>query len=399
MRLLADWIDEFVDLTSHLPSPTLFRKWVAISALAGVLERKVWVKTMNMELYPNLYIVLVGPPGVGKTVATSIVEDLWRSLPGLHVAPKSVSKASLIDSLAEAKRSKTIIDGNQSKHLDFNSLLVNAGELGVLIPQYDPEFMNILTDIWDGRTYEERRRSKDLHIIIKRPQLNILAATTPSYLNQTLPEGAWDQGFLSRTFLIFSGDTTLVDIFADNETDFDKYAKVKADLRSISDMVGVFNFEPEARDAVRSWHLNGRQPEPDHPKLIHYNIRRTQQLLKLCMVASASRGQDMFIRVVDFERALNWMVEAEYAMAEIFKALGARGDGQIIEEAYHYLYKIYMATKEPIYENRLIAFVSERVPAYNVLRIIEIMEKGGKIEKAIHPKTGMLGWVPRARVI
>lgn len=399
MRLLHDWIDEFVELTSHLPSPELFRKWVAISAVAGVLERKVWVKTMNMELYPNLYVVLVGPPGVGKTVATSLVEELWRSINGLHVAPKSVSKASLIDSLAEAKRNKTIIDGNQSKHLEYNSLLVNAGELGVLIPQYDSEFMNILTDIWDGRTYEERRRSKDLHITIKRPQLNILAATTPSYLNQTLPEGAWDQGFLSRTFLIFSGDTTLVDIFSDQDTDFDKFSKIKSDLRAISDIVGLFKFEPEARDAIRNWHLGGRLPEPDHPKLVHYNIRRTQQLLKLCMVASASRGSDTFIRLVDYQRALGWMLEAEVAMNEIFKALGARGDGQVIEEAYHYLYKIFMATSEPVAENRLIGFVSEKVPAYNVLRIIDVMEKSGRIEKGINSKTGILGWKPKPRVV
>jgi hypothetical protein len=399
MRLLADWIDEFVDLTSHLPSPQLFRKWVAISAIAGVLERKVWVKTMNMELHPNLYVVLVGPPGVGKTVATSLVEDLWRSITGLHVAPKSVSKASLIDSLAEAKRTKTIIDGSNSKHMEYNSLLVNAGELGVLIPQYDPEFMNILTDIWDGRVYEERRRSKDLHIIIKKPQLNILAATTPSYLNQTLPEGAWDQGFLSRTFLIFSGETTIVDIFSDQETDFDKFAKIKSDLRNISDIVGLFKFEPEAREAIRNWHLTGRKPEPDHPKLVHYNIRRTQQLLKLCMVAAASRGSDLIIRLADYQRALGWILEAEVAMGEIFKALGARGDGQVIEEAYHYLYKIFMATTEPVAENRLVGFVSEKVPAYNVLRIIDVMEKSGRIEKGINSKTGVLGWKPKTRVV
>ena len=200
MRILNNWIDEFVELTNHLPSPLLFRKWAGRSAIAGVLERKVWVRTMNMELYPNLYVVLTGPPGVGKTVATSLVEDLWRAIPGLPVAPKSVTKPSLIDALADAKRSKVYIDGNQSSHLNYNSLLLNAGELGVLIPSYDSEFMNILTDLWDCRMYEEKRRGNNLHVTIPKPQLNMLAATTPAYLNQTLPEAAWDQGFLSAPF-------------------------------------------------------------------------------------------------------------------------------------------------------------------------------------------------------
>lgn len=398
MRQLTDWVTEFLNCTTHLPSPELFRKWAAISAIAGVLERKVWVKTMNMELYPNLYVVLTGPPGVGKTVSTSIIEELWRSLTGLHVAPKSITKPSLIDALNDAKRSATVIDGNGSKYLNFNSLLVNAGELGVLIPQYDSDFMNILTDIWDGRVYEERRRSKDLHIKIEKPQLNILAATTPSYLNQTLPEGAWDQGFLSRTFLIFSGETNLVDIFAEDSLDMERFTKLKSDLRSIKEIIGQYAFDPEAKNAIRSWHMAGGPPRPDHPKLVHYNIRRTQQLLKLCMVASASRGGDLLITLENYQTALGWLLEAEVAMADIFKALGAKGDGSVIEDTWHYIYKIFMATKEPISEHRLIQYVSEKVPAYNVMRIIEIMERAGQIEKAITEK-GLPGWKPRPKLV
>lgn len=393
MRQLGNWITEFLDLTDHLPSPELFRKWTAISAIAGVLERKVWVKTMNMELYPNLYVVLVGPPGVGKTVATSVVEEFWRGITGLHVAPKSISKASLIDSLNDAKRTKTIIDGNNSKHLTYNSLLVNAGELGVLIPQYDPDFMNILTDIWDGRVYEERRRAKDLHIKIDRPQLNILAATTPSYLNQTLPEGAWDQGFLSRTFLIYSGETSLVDIFAEDLIDPDKQQKLRIDLRAIGDLMGQFGWEPAAREALRNWHLSGGMPRPEHPKLTHYIIRRTQQLLKLCMVASAARGEDKIISIEDYNVALSWLLEAEVHMEEIFKALGAKGDGQVMEEAWHFLYKIYMATKEPVPEHRLINFLSEKLPSFSVLRVVDLMERRRMMTKGI-TASGMMGWKP-----
>lgn len=396
MRILNNWIDEFVELTNHLPSPLLFRKWAGISAIAGVLERKVWVRTMNMELYPNLYVVLTGPPGVGKTVATSLVEDLWRAIPGLPVAPKRVTKPSLIDALADAKRSKVYIDGNQSSHLNYNSLLLNAGELGVLIPSYDSEFMNILTDLWDCRMYEEKRRGNNLHVTIPKPQLNMLAATTPAYLNQTLPEAAWDQGFLSRTFLIFSGDTTLVDIFADGETDQDKYSKLRSDLKDINSLVGQYNFSTEARDVIRNWHMAGGHPRPEHPKLVHYIIRRTQQLLKLAMVATASRGDERLITLEDVQTAMGWLMEAEVAMEDIFKAMGAKGDGKIIEEAWHYIYKIFMAKKEPIPEHRLINFFAERTPAYNVTRMIEIMERSRWIEKRI-TKAGLPGWEPLAK--
>lgn len=402
MRQLKNWIDGFVEGTEHLPSPSLFRKWAGIACIAGVLERKVWVKTMHSKLFPNMYTILVGPPGVGKSVVLRQTEALWRSIEGLHVAPKSVSKASLMDSLGEAKRNKSLVKGaGQSIFLNFNSLLVNAGELGVFIPQYDPEFMNSLTDVYDGDIYEERKRTKDLNLLIKEPCLNIIGGTTPSYLNQVLPEGAWDQGFLSRTFLIFCGTTNLVDLFSDDGEEMVEaplFPKLRSDLRSIFDMIGAFSFAPEAQAAIRQWHMAGGPPRPDHPKLINYCTRRSAHLLKLSMIACASRSDDMIIALQDFQTALGWMLEAEAAMEEIFKALGAKGDGQTISEAIHFIYSYMKANdNQPMMEQRLVAFLTARVPAYNVIKLIELMEKSGQIVKQLR-KDGSFGYLitPRA---
>ena len=401
MRQLENWIESFVEGTSHLPSPELFRKWAGIACIAGVLERKVWVKTMHSKLFPNLYTILVGPPGVGKSVVLRQTEALWRSLEGLHVAPKSVSKASIMDSLGDAKRSKSVVASGQSIFLNFNSLLVNAGELGVFIPQYDPEFMNALTDVYDGDLYEERKRTKDLNLLIKEPCLNIIGGTTPSYLNQVLPEGAWDQGFLSRTFLIFSGTTNLVDLFASEDeeelAEAPLFPKLRSDLRAIFDLIGNFSFAPEAQRLISEWHRHGGPPKPDHPKLINYCTRRSAHLLKLCMVACAARGDDKIINVVDYQTALAWLLDAEIAMEEIFKALGAKGDGQTISEAIHFIYKYQMANKEPILDQRLISFLAARVPAYNVVKLVELMEKTGQISKQVRPD-GTFGYsiTPRA---
>lgn len=396
MRILPNWIDGFQSYTEHLPSPDILRKWGGISAVAGALERKVWIRSLNMELFPNIYTVMVAPPGIGKTIITATVEDLWRSLTTHHVAPKSLTKASLIDSLADAHRTKTVITAN-SLHLDFNSLLVNAGELGVLIPAYDPDFMNVLTDIYDGRQYEERRRGKDLHITIKKPQLNILAACTPSYLNSMLPEGAWDQGFLSRTFLIYTGDKINRDLFAEETANAELYQKLKADLKDVADMAGQIGFSPEAKQAIREWHAAGGPPIPDHPKLTHYLTRRSQHLLKLCMVATAADSSIRMITLEHYQTALGWLLEMEAFMPDIFKALGAKGDSQSIDEVYHFIYKLFMANgMKPIAEHRVIGFLSERVPSFSVMRIMEIMEKSGKIEKRL-TESGHFGYVPLAK--
>src|SRR4051812_35383690 len=98
------WIESFLEATNGLPAPSIFLKWAAISAIAGALERKVWVRMNRMNLYPNMYVFLVAAPGVGKTVSGTQTEILWRGLEHHHVAPTNASKAALIDVLAESKR-------------------------------------------------------------------------------------------------------------------------------------------------------------------------------------------------------------------------------------------------------------------------------------------------------
>lgn len=383
MRQHGDWIEAFEDHVSHLPSPDIFRRWGGIAAVAGALERKVWVRTIGIDLFPNIYTVLVGPPGVGKTVVTSQVEDLWRSLPEHHVAPKSLTAASIVDSLADAKRAKTVI-GTPSIHLEFHSLLINSGELGVLLPQYDNQFMNMLTDLYDCRQYEERRRGKDIHITLPRPQINILAACTPSYLNSMLPEGAWDQGFLSRTFLVYSGERVLSDIFATETSGKETFSPLALDLKEISNMMGKFEFTEEAMVYIRDWHLSGGDPIPDHPKLTHYNTRRTMHLIKLSMIASASESSDLSITLQQCQRAMAWLLQMEVAMPDIFKALGSKGDAAVIDEAYHFLYQTYMSkNQKPVLESRLIAFLSERLPSHSVMRVLELMQRSGYIKQEL----------------
>lgn len=387
-----DWIEGFIEQTAHVPSPDLFRKWAAISSIAGALERKVWVRTMGSNLYPNIYVILVAPPGVGKTEVTWRVRDMWAALKGHHIAPSSVTKASLMDELDDAKRSVTRPDQVPAV-LTYNSLLISINELGVLIPQYENEFMNVLTDLYDGKPYSERRRTRNVEIKIERPHLNILAACTPAYLTQTLPEGAWDQGFTSRVILIYSGERTIRSLFAETVHDQALYVALQERLAAIGEVSGQFSFSAEAATLMEAWHLAGGAPQPDHPKLYHYNTRRTAHVLKLCMVASMSENLDLVIEERHVVRALDWLTEAELHMPDIFKAMANTSHAQLIEETFHFVLGAWSkAGKKPVNESRVINFLSLRTPAHNVNRVLEVMVHGGLMRKEI--AATHVGYVP-----
>lgn len=351
---------------------------------------------MGEPFYPNMYIILVAEPGVGKGVVVSRVRDLWKSLEDHHVASSSVTKASLMDELNAAER--RIVTHNPINPVDaFNSLLLCVNEMGVFLPAYENEFMNTLTDLWDCKDYSESRRyRKNDNISIGKTQLNLLAAAQPGYLATTMPEGAWDMGFASRTIMVYSGDQRRKSLFATSTMNEEENEFIRDQLNIIGSLYGELQFTPEAAERIDAFHMSEHElTRPTHPKLRSYAMRRTAHLLKLCMVAAISRSDELVIGVQEFQRALDWMIEAETFMPDIFKAMTSGGTGKIMEEAWYFLFSLHTKKQEPVPEHKLIQFLQERVPVHNIKTTIDMMDQGKMIEQRL-TTTGK-AWVPLGR--
>ena len=375
-RRLPNWITSFIGLTSNLNTPVLFRKWAAISIIASALERKVWCRTGTADLYSNLYVILVGPPGVGKSVIVSFAERLLRQLEEIHVAPSSVTSASLVDTMAISQR-KIV----WPEYLQFHSTQVISSELQNFLPAYDPAFMGVLTKMYDCELYEERRRTgKVNHIKLERTQLSMLAGTTPSYLNSLLPEGAWDQGFTSRTIFVFSKEGAQVDIFGESNIDDEQFRRIASedlliDLRSIFKHQGQSVWTAEARKEIQDWVNAGLPPAPEHARLTHYKSRRMVHALKLGTVASIARGGKLEVLPEDFHTALAWLLEVEDLMPDIFSSMSMTAEARIMEDARYHIKKIYEKSKRPVPEYHLMNYLKDRIPSQNLAKVIEVMVK------------------------
>lgn len=374
-RKLASWVDAFVEHTSNIDSPEIFRKWSAISAVAAVVEQKVWVTT-SVPIYPNIYSIIVGHPGTGKTRAIREARKLVAELKDFHLMPTSVTKASMIDFITEAKRTIMMMP---DPPIEYNAATIMVDELGSFMSKYDDELIAVLSQFYDVDPYGENRRGKDLKIKVKKPLLNIICGSTPANLMKFMPENAWDQGFTSRLMLIFSDERP------DVEDDFDDTRVAKApvnkdllhDLQIIYDMIGQFQATEEYRNAVMNWRKLGEPDVPKHPKLTHYNTRRKVHLYKLSMIAAIERGNQLLLTRDDFNRALGWLLEAEQFMPDIFKASASGTDGRAMDEIVHY---IALLGETGVPEYKVVNFARERMPAHAVMRTVEIMERSRLIK-------------------
>jgi DNA polymerase III delta prime subunit len=386
----SDWIEVYLDYTDGIPAPEVFRLWAAISAVASALERRTWVEAARRSMFPNMFILLVGPPGTGKTEAIEPAKALLVEAKKFKIAPNSVTRASLVDTLREADR-KIVLPDNQL--VEYHSLCIALGEFGVLISANDLAFLSVLNELFDNPpAYRERRRHFEggKEQSITRPQLNIVAGVQPLYLSSLLPDEAWGQGFTSRLIMIYADAPVVVPLFGGQDRLASAHRPVLVrGLGILARLMGRWYWDSDAARELARWHRAGFDPAPMHSKLEYYNSRRVIHILKLCIVSAASRcalhvngTPEMRIRLLDVTRARDWLLHAESLMPDIFRGMVYKTDVQVIKEMHYFMWQKYATKREAIHEATLLSFLSAHgVGSEKVLRVLEVAERSGVIQR------------------
>lgn len=388
-----DWVDEFVSFTEVLDLPPILRLWAAIGAVSGLLERRVWTATDMGEVYPNIFIMLVAPPGVGKTQLLNRVKAIWRETKTLHVAPDNMTKAAMLDKLVASVRYMTV----NNAPVEYHALQIVASEFGVFCPAHELEFLSVLSALYDcdANHTDERRSAPSVNIT--NPQICLIAGTQPDYLSQFLPEAAWGQGFMARTIMVYSGEQKRRVYFSGQTVKFDKvkYAKLGVGAQRLLKIQGLIPFDGPAAAFFQAWSDEGCPPEPSHLKLVNYCTRRGFNVLKLSTISAASRGSAV-IAEYDVRRAVTWLLEAEAVMPEVFKAMKGNNDYALLQELQLYVAQLFLQNGgNPVVEARLARFLTERTPAWNVPRLLDAADKAGIVVKqAALDKNGQPVWKP-----
>lgn len=321
------------------------------------------------RVYPNLFVLLVAPPGVGKSAGMFYGRQIAKATKKLKVAPDDMTKAALIDNVAKAKQTKIY---PPKLMLEYHSLSIFADELGVFLPAHDTSFLSVMNKLFDNPDdYDESRRGRETDHALVNPQANLLAGTQPDFLANLLPSEAWGMGFMSRMLMVYAGKSPRPKLFG-KRFRVDTTALVE-DLRTVAELHGEIEWEPEAEEELVNWYETGMAPEPQHSKLKHYLPRRILTMLKLSLISSVSRGTNMIIEKIDVQRAREWLLEIEALMPDVFKDMSGGSDIQLIQDLHYYLWQIYAKDLKSIHHSTIKRFLSARTPPYNVEHLMKLM--------------------------
>lgn len=373
-----------------MASPRIFRLWAAISLIGAVGQRKVWTTTKQGRVYPNLYVLLCGRPGVGKTEIFRRVQSAIRETDVAKLSPDDMTKASLIDYLALPEVRVTHQDDSAGRITEqYHSVFIASHELGVLLQDYDLTFMSTLQSLYDNiESYSERKRGfKDAPINIPHPQLSMLMGTTPGHLAHTFPAEAWTQGFMARTLIVYADAPPTIDLFGDGEPGGPEKLSDRAlqGLRNIAALKGPYKWAPEARDAIVEWVNASCPPIPSHSRLVNYNTRRHLQALKLSVIsAMANRRKGNIIELEDFQNAKGWLLEIERYMPMVFSEMSGTSENTLVEELWQFAMAQYNTKgKRPIHKAKLYHFLHNKAAPYQIAQVIQICEESNILQRMV----------------
>ncbi len=373
-RRLEDWSSSFLEYTAMIPSPEIFRVWTSYNIISGALERRAWTSLSGKRLYPNMIVMLVSPPGVGKSMAIDEAIELIGEIGWLNLAPSGMTKAGFVDQLKIRQQNfefKGVLE-------IYNPMIIAATEFGTLVPDYDREFLNVMNTIYDcGSFFEDRTRGKGLDHV-DRPHLNMIAGTQPAYLGDLLPEAAYGMGFMSRVVMIYAGKKIFVSLFKSKRKSPELKKDLVKDLRIIAKLKGDFEWVTDAEDFAEEWFLKAAEDAPKHGKLINYVPRRVHHGLKLAMAIAASQRSDMIVELEDIEKARNMILAAEALMPEIFKEMSVSKDSKELEEMHIFLFTYCDKQKvETVPEHKLMHFISKRSAVNKITYFIDTLIASG----------------------
>lgn len=325
-RELPDWLTEFVRNTEWGEAPIHMYFWVGVATIAAALRRQVWVDMGTFVTYPNLYTLLVAPPGV---VAKSTTVDLGfyhllKKVPGIQFGPATVTWQALYDSFAEVGEEVPMPDGESISQF---ALTIQSSEFGITLNPKDNEMIDQLVHIWDGREMKKRTK-KDGELLIPTPCLNLIACTTPAWIAENMPRYLIGGGLTSRMLFVYADEKARFIAYPQDHMPADykqRMEKLVRDLERISKLKGKFTLSSDAKAWGQEWYekfLREDSKQLDKSLLGGYIARKQTLVHKVAMCLSASMGDSLLIDRVLLERATKLITELEAAMPMVYSQLG-----------------------------------------------------------------------------
>ncbi|MDA2916956.1 hypothetical protein MYX64_08980 [Nitrospinae bacterium AH_259_B05_G02_I21] len=291
------WLADYMTYTDNSEADPAYHFWTGAMCISATLGRKVYVRSGHTTIYPNHYILLVGPTGNRKSSAIRIGEDLLEEAGTVHIIPGELTRRDISAGLKD----------------EGTGLFVATEDFGEFLSEehYKPGLIPFLAQLCEGRM--QKRGTTPVSVCF-----NLLAEATTQWLHEDAHPAVLGPDFMGLVILAVAHRHRY--LFNPPRRDEKLRGSLVARLREMAPWRGEVPLTPPAAGIMSKWYVglaSGRLRLIDDPRVDEWYARKQAHALKMCLVLCASQGATVINQDI-LEQAIGIIDEVEDRMLDVY---------------------------------------------------------------------------------
>jgi hypothetical protein len=329
-KLKGSWLDHYSTYTVESEAPKEYSYWSGVSIIGSALKKAVCIQYGFYKIFPNQYIILVGPPGIGKGASINPAVLLAEKADVINFIPDRITAEKIIEKLAAGFQHITTqttgIGVSQQSHkvtTGDSSASIISTELPVFL-QASEWMLPLMCEMWDKNEFSYDTKTKNTYIA-KDICVSLLGGCVPDYIRKLNRDAtaAITGGFTSRCLFIFATAKSQLIPWPQTFIKSKLEDELIETLQHIGTLNGEFRFEPQAKLLWENKYDElHKVDEFASEVVIGYTSRMKSHIFKLCMVMSAAERDDLLITRLHLYNAIAICEKVGKTLDLTFRSVG-----------------------------------------------------------------------------
>jgi hypothetical protein len=298
-----DFVNDFKRWVGKSECPPEYLEWAALSLLAAAAGNRIFIPYRigydDIEIYPNLYVILFGPSGNFKSFTINKVKKILKKVPDydkrINLYSGHVTHSGMYDALRTVRRSKSRKTGAVSTtkmpwagqfYLLQDELARDVGGL-----EMADQFIRALTGLYHGEAFDDHTRTHG-HVHLEDFCINWFAASTLDWAITSISPNTIMSGFFGRIVAVNCGYSKerIAPFQQHRPTDWEtNYSRLVGHIDAIMQSEGPIPLSEEAMEIDEKWYMSRERTTTDDFAL--QVIQRQHDLaLKLSLLLTLSHS-------------------------------------------------------------------------------------------------------------
>jgi hypothetical protein len=328
----VSFLRDYLDYATGNEAPELFHVWSGFTALSAAISRKVWLPFGKRALFPNIYTLLVGDAGNGKSVAMYFCKLLLSNLGDVPISGSIETPPGLWRYMGGNPKADPPIQSPvaflaawpDGQIRECHPMTILANEFVDFISIDDSGWIHALNNIYDEDVYRYRTKNQGEDILIG-PYIVLLGGLTSDVAHDLQKARIISTGLARRTIFQYGerrwdDPHPILDETAMQKESFKMCLDYLTKLRKLH---GPFSWDEDTKDWWRQWYIEHNSTVLQQPlQTRSWFASKPDQVLKIGMLTSLSEGTTLKLEIGHLQTAVYYFTELEKDLYRVFGGIG-----------------------------------------------------------------------------